>query len=134
MSATTIDLVLEALRKQSPLTLTELAEYTGIKSNQISAAISKAGPEGQPVHRVGRGQYAYGVEGSEPLESDAQVSVARESESTLSAGARAMHALRDFVNVLPVALGELEHYVAKLEAKAEAYDRVRLAVNGEDAS
>jgi hypothetical protein len=148
-----IDLVYEALRKANlPLTLGELADRTGVPKNQISAAIAKAIPEGGPIHREAHGVYAYGVEDyphpdDVPL-TDAQISAdaAVQEDRRVAAveggtrgytppgeGAKQIahvRKVRQRIKDLDDALTDLHHYLMKVEAKARAYDKVQLTING----
>lgn len=130
-----MDLAIEALRQESPLTLTELSQRVGVPGSNLSAAISKAIPEGRPIHRVERGVYAYGVEELE-LENAGQVVAAEETKRTYHPPGEAareasrIRKVRNLANDLILALDELNRWTTKLEAKARAYDKVQLTING----
>lgn len=135
--ATNLDLTREALRRVAPasLTLVELETATGVKRNAISACLSLAIAEGQPIIRVERGVYRMRPSAvvSETETADAALAVAEfiefnDLEKALPKGriGRILKLSRDLQQEL-MFFGEEWNTV---HTKAKRYDRLSMQFRG----
>jgi len=143
-----IDLIYEVMRKRGkPMSLKEICDATGIVTGSVSALLSTAIGEGQPVERVERGVYAMtktpAVVVDEIKSEHEIVAMKTDGSFVMADGAETtpspvnttkengrIRRVRQRMDDLDRALNELSFYMTKLEAKARAYDKIQYAVNG----